>query len=182
MSTTSLQPDPTLDFHRAFDALKAYLERRWSIPVILTDVAEPNTGDFDGVTISVDWEVDPEVAFFVLAHLFGHTAQWATDEHARDVGHRYGLIAPPPEMFETIRLYEEEAARYSIQLLREAGLHGFEQWLSDWSAADWRYLEHFYRTGEKLDFRQFHEPGGPVLEPLPIPRFQPRKWVSRFSF
>jgi len=31
----------------------------WGIPVVLTEVADPNTGDFDGVTISVDWELEP---------------------------------------------------------------------------------------------------------------------------
>ncbi len=81
-----------------------------------------------------------------------------------------------------MRLYEQEAARYALQLFREAGLADFDQWLGDWSAADWRYLEHFYRTGEKVDFRQLLEPGTELLEPLAIPPFEPRRWVSRFSF
>lgn len=171
-----------LDFRRAFNRVERYVEHAWGIPVILTDVVDPNTGDFNGVTISVDWELSPDVALFVLAHLFGHTVQWATDERARDLGTRYGVEAPPPERFEAVRLYEEEASRYSLQLFHDAGLAGFDQWLSDWAAADWRFLEHVYRTGERVDFRRFLEPGGPLLEPLAIPSFQPTRWVSRFSF
>jgi hypothetical protein len=170
------------DFRVAFNRLERYIEERWGIPVILTDIADPNTGDLNGATISVDWQVEADVALFVLAHLFGHTAQWATDDEARELGIRYGTVAPPPEQLEAVRLYEVEAARYSIQLFQEAGLEGFEQWLSDWTAADWLYLEHFYKTGEQRDFREFFQPDQPLLEPLAIPRFVPKRWESRFSF
>jgi hypothetical protein len=55
--------------------------------------------------------------------------------------------------------------------------------VSDWWHADWKYLEHFYRTGEKLNFRSLLRPGeGEVLTPLPIPEFTPQKWISRWSF
>lgn len=177
-----MKPAAHLDFGRAFNRVERYVEGRWGIPVILTDVVDPNTGDFDGVSISVDWQVEDDVALFVLAHLFGHTVQWSIDERARDVGTRYGSAAPPLEDFEVVRLYEEEASRYALQLFYDAGLEGFDAWLSDWAAADWRFLERFYRTGERTDFRRYLEPGTPLLQPLPIPHFQPERWVSRFSF
>lgn len=171
-----------LDFERAFHRVELHLERRYELPVVIADVADPNTGDFDGVSISVDHELELDVALFVLAHLFGHTVQWACDPVARDLGIRFGSVAPPPELFDAVRDYEHQASRYAVALFRESGLPEFDQWLSDWSAADWKYLEHVYRSGERLDFRRFLVPGGPVLEPLPIPEFRPRRWVSRFSF
>ena len=39
----------------------------------LGDVLDPNTGDFDGMSIKVDYDQDLETALFVLIHLFGHT-------------------------------------------------------------------------------------------------------------
>jgi len=38
---------------------------------------------------------------------------------------------------------------------------------------------HFYQTGEKRPFRTFWREGMPTIEPLPIPEFQPSRWVSR---
>ncbi len=171
-----------LDLKLAYDRLERHIEDRYGLPVMISDVVDPNTGDFDGMQIQVDYDLEFDLAVFILAHLFGHTVQWAVDDDARELGTRYGVEAPPPELFEAIRLYEEEAARYGLQLFHEAGLADLDQWLCDWSVADWRYLEHFYRSGEKLEFRPLLEPGTPLLEPLPIPHFQPRKWVSRFSF
>jgi len=70
----------------------------------------------------------------------------------------------------------------ALKLFRDAGVAGFEEWLSDWAAADWRYLEHFYRTGERVDFKRFWREGSPLLVPLSIPPFTPMKFVSRYSF
>lgn len=186
MSTTNykafLWHGRSLDFKRAYDRLERHIEDRYGLPVMISDVAHPNTGDFDGMSIQVDYDLDLDLGVFILAHLFGHTVQWAVDDAARELGTRYGVDPPPPELVEKVRQYEEEAARYALQLFREADLEDFDQWLCDWSAADWRYLEHFYRTGDKLDFRQLLEAGSEVLEPLPIPHFVPKRWVSRFSF
>ncbi len=166
----------------AFDATKHHIEERHGIPVILTHVLDPNTGDFDGAEIKVDPENDLDVALFVLAHLFGHTVQWTTDEHLRELGLAYATSAPPAELLDEVRLYERDASRLALQLFHDAEVSGFDQWLSDWAAADWGFLEHFYRTGERLDFRRFLKGGTPLLEPLPIPSFTPTRWCSRYSF
>ncbi len=167
---------------QAFNTIEAWIEDRYRLPVIITDVLDPNTGDFDGATIKVDHANEPEVALFVLAHLFGHTVQWATDARARWLGTEYAAKAPPDELFEEIRVYERDASRLAMQLFHEAGVLELDQWLSDWAAADWEFLAHFYRTGERVDFRRFFQAGKPVLQPLPIPAFEPERWVSRFSF
>ncbi len=55
--------------------------------------------------------------------------------------------------------------------------------VSDYFAADWKYLSHYYRTGVKLDFRAQIEPGkGEMLSPLKISDFKPQKWISRWAF
>ena len=171
-----------LRFKRAYDLVERHVEERYELPVVISDVLDPNTGDFDGVSIKLDHTLELDVALFVLAHLFGHTAQWATDARLRELGTRYGVERPPPELFEEIRRYEADASRIALTLFRDAGVTDLDAWLADWAAADWAYLEHFYRTGEKVDFRRFLRPGAPPLEPLPIPAFRPARWVSRFAF
>jgi hypothetical protein len=171
-----------LEFKAAFDAVELHLERRYGLPVKIGDVLDPNTGDFDGAQIVLDHDNDIEVAVFVLAHLFGHTVQWSTDERARELGTTYASSAPPPELFEAVRTYERDASRLALQCFHEAGVRTLDGWMSDWAAADWGYLEHFYRTGERADFRRFFKAGTPVIEPMPIPAFTPKRWVSRYSF
>jgi hypothetical protein len=43
-------------------------------------------------------------------------------------------------------------------------------------------LVHFYKAGEKKDVRSLLQRGGEALAPLPIPRFTPTKFASRWSF
>lgn len=58
-------------------------------------------------------------------------------------------------------------------------MHDLDQWLSDFATCDLHYLMHFYRTGKKEEFRSFWCDGVPLLEALPIPAFQPTRWLSR---
>jgi len=55
-------------------------------------------------------------------------------------------------------------------------------WASDGWRADFEYLVHFYRTGEKKDMRSLLKRGGEALGPLAIPKFTPTKFASRWSF
>ena len=167
-------------FKEAYDKIERLIEDRYGLPVVITDVADPNTGDFDGATIKLDYENDLELALFVLAHLFGHTVQWATSDRYRWLGTTYANTAPPTsELRDEVRQYEEEASRLSLQLFHEAGVRNLDQWLCDWAQSDWDYLSNFYDTG---DFRNFFRPTRPLLKPLAIPEFTPKRWVSRFSY
>ncbi|MCC6998780.1 MAG: hypothetical protein IT370_29480 [Deltaproteobacteria bacterium] len=169
-------------FKSAYDLVVQRIEARYHIPVSISDVLDPNTGDFDGLRILVDYDQDLESALFVVAHLFGHTVQWNISAEYREVGHDLS-IGKGPEQLAKIYDYEKNATRMSLQLMHEAGVTDLDQWLSDWWAADWRYLEHYYKTGEKLDFRKLLEPGKATpLTPIPIPPFTPQKWLSRWSF
>jgi hypothetical protein len=171
-----------VDFRDAFNRVERYVERRYGIPVSISDVIAPNTGDFDGAQIKIDYDQDLEMALFILVHLFGHTVQWNMSETYRELG----LNTQPgksEEELARIYEYERDATRYSLTLLHEAGVHSLDRWATDWWYADWLYLQHFYRTGEKLDIRPLLRPEeGTLLSPLPIPAFQPQRWMSRWSF
>lgn len=169
-------------FVEAFNKVERHIETAYGIPVIISDVLDPNTGDFDGMEIKVDYTLNAEVALFVLVHLFGHTVQWNTNERFREVGQDSNLKKTPEEMAE-IEVYEKEATQLSLALLHEAGVKDLDQWVSDWWRADWEWLKHLYLTGERESFRKFLKPGEQApLAPIPIPEFRPQRWVSRWSF
>jgi len=166
--------------HAAFNVLEKHVETKYGIPIRIRDVPNPFTGDLDGAEIHVDYAEDIESALFIIAHLFGHTVQWNTDEAAREIG--YKLYPNPSEdQMRRLRDYEHEACRYSMALFHDAGVTHLDQWLSDYSACDFAYLEHFYRTGEKPPFKTFWKDGAPLLTPKAIPAFHPTKWVSRWE-
>ena len=172
----------TIDFKSAYDKVERHIEDRYSIPVSIGDVLDPNTGDFDGMKIEIDYAQELDSAFFVLIHLFGHTVQWNISAEYRALGADVS-IGKGEDVLEKILAYEKNATRYSMQLMHEVGVRHLDQWVSDYFAADWKYLQHYYRTGEKLDFKQLLEPGkGEMLTPLAIPDFKPQKWISRWSF
>jgi hypothetical protein len=172
---------PDQDYLRAvFNRLERMIEDRWSIPVVIRDVPNPFTGDLDGEEIQVDYDLDIEDAVFILIHLFGHTVQWNVSAEARSVG----FLKPTTWTDDQLRAamdYESEAARYSLQLVHDAGFRDLDQWISDFAACDSAYLMHFYQTGEKRPFRSFWRDGTPLVPPLAIPDFQPVRWLSRYQ-
>lgn len=165
-------------FREVFNRIEAYIERRYSIPVVIRDVTDPFTGDLDGEHIEVDYDQSCEDALFIIVHLFGHTVQWNTDPRARVIG-TARVESPSEEFLTELRDYESKACAYSLQLFHDAGVLDLDQWTADFAACDSAYLMHFYRTGEKLPFRNFWREGMPKVEPLPIPTFEPARWVSR---
>ena len=78
-----------------FDRVEALIERRWNIPVRIKDVPNPFTGDLDGHSIDIDFDLDVEDSLFILIHLFGHTVQWNVSDHARRIAFR----PPAPSRF-----------------------------------------------------------------------------------
>ena len=165
-------------FRQVFNAVEAYIERRYAVQVIISDVTDPFTGDLDGEHIAVDYDQSCEDALFIIIHLFGHTVQWNTDPRAREIG----TVAPTAfddASLAELRDYERTACRYSLQLLHSAGVHDLDQWMADFAECDWSYLSTFYLTGTKRPFRGFWRGGMPVIAPLAIPEFQPTRWRSR---
>ncbi|MBA3394784.1 MAG: hypothetical protein H0T89_19210 [Deltaproteobacteria bacterium] len=177
---TATAPDPAR-LRVVFDRVERLVEDRWEIPVRVSDVPNPFTGDLDGQSILVDHDLDVEDAVFILIHLFGHTVQWNVSERAREIGFASPRQVWSEDALREVAEYEREACRYSLQLLHDADIRDLDPWVSDFAACDVAYLMHFYRTGEKLPFRSFWQAGAPVLEPLAIPMFLPARWISRFD-
>ncbi len=174
-------PRPAFDYRAVYNRVVPIVERKYGVEITISDVVDPNTGDFDGQRILIDYDQDLEVALFVLVHLFGHTVQWNVSERYRHLGLNVPTPTTPEEMA-AIKEYEQGATQLGIALLWEAGVKDMDGWASDWWRADFAYLVHFYRTGEKLDVQALLKRGGEALSPLPIPPFTPRRFGSRWSF
>lgn len=166
-------------FEVCANTLERYLTRRYRIPVITFDIADPYTGDLDGSEIHIDYKVTPAERLFLIAHLFGHTVQWSIRPGSRHIGKEISIPVPEPSIAPLLE-YEGEAARYGLKLMHNNKITDLDQWFADYSACDLAYLGHFYRTGEKRDSNSFWRPNQPLILPKPIPRrFAPKKCVSR---
>ena len=165
-------------FREVFDQLERVIEERYGLPVVITDVTDPFTGDLDGAQILVDYDLGAEEALFILVHLFGHTVQWNVSARDRELG-LLDVKNPTDELLSQLARYEQDAARYSLQLFHESGVRDLDQWLANFAACDVAYLMHFYRTGEKRPFRSFWNDHADSLTPLEIPHFRPTKWIAR---
>jgi hypothetical protein len=174
-----------IDYQTCFNRVEKHIEDRYQMPVSISDVLDPNTGDFDGVSIKIDYSLELDLAFYVLLHLFGHSVQWNLSAEYRQLGLDQTIPKPPEEMLR-IHEYERDATRYSLALCRDAGvepLDEIDRWVSDWFDADYAFLAHFYTTGERLDPRALLRAGkSELLKPLTIPDFTPQRWTSRWSF
>lgn len=178
-----MSPNPPYtprQFYELFNRIEQHLEARYGLPVILTDVNNPFTGDLDGGEVRIDYEVSPEEAVFILIHLFGHTVQWNTDPTARETSFA-AEVKQSEERIQALHVYEMEAVAYSQQLLHELGVRDLDQWVADYAHCDFRYLTHLYRTGEKVDFHSFWEPDQPLIAPKPIPPFRPERWRTEWE-
>jgi hypothetical protein len=167
-------------FREVYNTVAAYVEDHYGIPVVISDVVNPFTGDLDGSEIHVDYENSIEEAVFILVHLFGHTVQWNMSDYNRKIGYEVQQN-PSVEKLDELERYEKEACGYSLQLFHDAGVRDLDQWTSDYAACDFAFLRTFYSTGKRSPFRSFWKDGQPLLKPLPIPDFVPTKWISRWQ-
>ncbi|MBP9112425.1 MAG: hypothetical protein KBF88_06420 [Polyangiaceae bacterium] len=173
-------PKIDLELKHAFRAVRTRVEA-YGVRVYIGDVADPNTGTFNGSEIGIDYANELEMSLFVLVHLFGHTVQWNVVPAYRTIDERVKPFAAP-EIIEEARLYEHNASRYGLTLLHEAGIRDRDQWLSDWWGSDWRYLSTYYSTGVLPTWNDFRGAGFPLLEPLPIPKFDTGSYPPRYAF
>lgn len=160
--------------------VKEFLADRYGIKVVTRDIPDPLTGDLDGLQIHIDYAVTPEQGLFLLAHLFGHTVQWNVDPAAFEIGRQY---RPPVQesLLPAILAYEQEAANYGLFLLHQADISDADEWFSAYSACDQAYLLYYYRTAEKHDFRTFWPETFSLIEPKPVPFFEPRRRSFRMD-
>jgi hypothetical protein len=61
---------------------------------------------------------------------------------------------------------------------READEFRLARWLMIRFGADWKFLAHFYRTGEKVRFETETGADEPLLVSVPIPRFIPQSMAA----
>lgn len=165
-------------FANAFHAVAAHVHRRYGVAVVMAEVPEPFKGDLDGAEVVIGPGNDAETRLFLVAHLFGHTVQWNTSDASRRLGMTMP-VHPDDDALDALEAYEREACRYSLQALHEAGVRHLDQWIADYSTCDFAFLRHFYRTGERRSFAGFWRDGQPLLDPLEIPAFTPRRWRAR---
>jgi hypothetical protein len=167
-------------FHEYSARVQTHLENVYGIRVVIRDIPDPLTGDLDGSEIDIDYAVTPEQRLFLLAHLFGHTVQWNVSPALFEIGRQY---RPPvnEDLIPAIVAYEREAAAYGLAMLHEIGIMDIDGWFCDYTACDQAYLLHFYRTGEKRDFRSFWAGNTPRIQPQPIPRFTPTRRAFRMD-
>ena len=170
----------TVDFRQVFHALVQHIEQHYSLKVNVGQVTGSYTGQFDGKEIWVDLDKDPEEAVFILVHLFGHTVQWNLDENLR----RLGLSNSGVQETDLLRInqYERQASQLGLALLEETNEFRLARWLTNCFGADWKFLAHFYRTGEKIRFETEAGADEPLLVSVAIPRFTPQRWPPRGAF
>jgi hypothetical protein len=98
------------DFRSVYNRVVPIVENKYGIEVTISNVVDPNTGDFDGRQILIDYDQDLEVALFVLVHLFGHSVQWNASEAYRNLGLNVAVGKTAEEMA-AITEYEQGATR-----------------------------------------------------------------------
>jgi hypothetical protein len=160
--------------------LQARIQDHYGVAVSFVEIPPPFTGDLDGAEVRIHQDHEVGAAVFTLGHLFGHTVQWNVSGRARDVGSKPPGSYSERELAEVVE-YEREASRYSVQLFHEAGVSDLDPWLSDYAAADLRFLLHFYETGVRKPLAACWIAGQPSLAPLAIPPFRPRRFKFRWA-
>lgn len=166
-------------FRDAYNRFVEHVTRRYGIPLQVRNVPDPFTGDLDGAEIQVDYDLEPGDALFIAAHLVGHTIQWNVTAEDRDIGLRAVPIPCADEAaLAALDRYERTAARYNLQVMRDAGIRDLDQWFSDYAECDVEYLLAFYRTGVKRAPLEFWIDGTPLVEPMPIPSCTFSRWVD----
>ncbi|MBI3549703.1 MAG: hypothetical protein HY078_11745 [Elusimicrobia bacterium] len=154
---------------------------KYGFKIAYEDLEPPRTGIFDGHRIVMDPDVGFEMQCFVLLHLFGHSVQWV----APSLEAKLAAITDTKDkgrFMEALKAYEFEAARFGLQLLREADVDGIDQWYSDFVHTDWRYVERYYETGSIPPWTSCVVTGAAPIKPLAIPPLKHRAVEVRFAF
>ena len=170
----------TIPFAEHCRRVQEHIEKEYGIRVVTRDIPDPLTGDLNGLEIHVDFNLTSEQRLFLLGHLFGHTVQWNTEPDAFLIGQNYRQPVDE-KLFPRVLEYEGTAAQYGLALMHEIGITDVDQWFSNYTASDQRYLLHFYRTGDKGEFHEFWREHAKLIEAKAIPKFVAKKKVFRMD-
>lgn len=181
MSSKTPDPASCADFKTCFDQVAAYAATL-GLHVTKEFIGTGTTGNFDGEKIIIDTDQTDEQGFYVLLHLIGHSYQWDTDAELRKLGLD---VLPGKDEVELDRIYhyERAASEIGMYVLHQVGIHDLDQWISDWFCADWKWLHHYYTTGEALPYDSTFVCGaGEMLTERPMGPFTPHAYVMRQAF
>jgi hypothetical protein len=145
------------------------------------DLEPPRTGIFDGLRITIDPDVGFEMQCFLLLHLFGHSVQWVAPSLSDNLA-ELQRTDDRSRFMQVLHDYEFQAARFGMQLMRERGVTGLDQWYSDFVETDWRYVERFYETNAIPPWTECIVSGCSLIQPAAIPALALRRVEVRFAF
>jgi hypothetical protein len=178
-SSTRVRLAPA-DIVRVWDAIIAGVVDH-GFAISIKALEQPQTGTFDGLEIVLSPANPLELQCFLLLHLFGHSVQWV----APSLKPALEPIENSPDLetfLKSLRLYETEAAQFGLQLMHQVGVIDCDQWLADFAATDWRYVERFYREGSIPPLAECETNRAPLVEPKVIPPLEHRRVEVRFAF
>lgn len=168
------------DVVRVWDAIVAGVVG-YGFTIAIRPLEPPQTGTFNGEEIVLGPENPLELECFLLLHLFGHSVQWV----APSLRQALEPIENSPDLesfLVALRRYESEAAQFGLQLMHQVGVTDCDQWLADFAATDWRYVERYYREGAIPPLEECEVLGAPLVEPKAIPPLEHRRVEVRFAF
>ena len=171
-----------------FAAIRGMLQQRYRIRVEELELADAAgyIGSYDTRTIVIRKDLTIAHKLFLAAHLFGHCVQWCCRQvdcaYIEDVLLRTLPSGLNKTDLRKLRIYEEDAAGYAVQLLSDATTIPLEQWFSDWSNADWRYFMAIgtpLQRGSPADFLEY---GTTKIAAKPIPLFQTHQINNKYAY
>jgi hypothetical protein len=154
---------------------------KYGFAIEYCDLEPPRTGIFDGLKISIDPDVDFEMQCFILLHLFGHSVQWTAPSLETELA-ALKDSSDKAKFMRVLHDYEYQAARFGMQLMRQAGIYDLDQWYSDFVGSDWRYVERYYETEVIPPWHECLAHNQPLVEPLAIPPIEHKRVEVRYAF
>jgi hypothetical protein len=179
-----------VDFARILDDVRDAAERR-GVRVGERTLKPEQAAVFDGVSVVLNRDYEPEELTYYLAHALGSIARWSLSrdavqamfdelrdaKKADDAGRRERAI-------EAYRAFEVESSEFAVWLLAELRHTDVVPSYTNFMRADLEALTEFHRTGTSPVWREFFArwnaevaAGRRVVPPIPpkrLPAFTPR--------
>src|SRR5258708_2617589 len=166
----TLAGDPRFD--EALRRLALYASSEHGVSIVPSrDLKAGFEGDIDGENVYVRDGLPDSTRLFVALHLFGHTAQWVTNERAVAIGQSILVQSGQFELSEVVS-YEREAHAIGAGALIAIGRSDLLLWYQDQSSAD---LSRLLKAYGASDAQVGAEPrSGHQASAMPVPPFRGR--------
>ena len=176
---------PIASYPGILESVIKHIESRYGLTVEYRTLPPGSSGTFDGCNLYLDPDQSEEAKLYSLCHIFGHCVQWNSSEKDREIGLYYGVVKIYSEDEITIvKAYEQRASQIALYMLNEAGFTDLDLWITNWFCSDFAWLEHLYRTKEKLPYGStWIEVGeSDCIKPVTPPKFTPQAFEIRAAF